>query len=104
MDTQLKRGLLEICTLSAIRDGESYGYQIIKDVRPYIALSESTLYPILRRLEEGGLLTVHPREHGGRLRKYYRITPQGLSRLAAFKSEWEEMQQIYQYVTREEGS
>ena len=57
MDVQLKRGLLDICVLAAIKDEESYGYQIIKDMKPYVDISESTLYPILRRLENAELLT-----------------------------------------------
>lgn len=77
MDTQLKRGLLDVCVLAAIQEEESYGYQIIKKMNPYVSISESTLYPILRRLETSGLLTVRSAEHGGRLRKYYRITPAG---------------------------
>ena len=77
MDGQLKRGLLDVCVLAAIKDGESYGYKIIKDMKPYIELSESTLYTILKRLETAGMLTVRTAEHGGRLRKYYRITAQG---------------------------
>ncbi len=100
MDIQLKRGLLDICVLAAIRDKDSYGYQIIKDVMPYVKISESTLYPILRRLEAGGCLTVRSVEHGGRLRKYYRITETGQARLAAFVQEWEEVMSIYQYVVR----
>ena len=102
MDAQLKRGLLDVCVLAAIKDEESYGYKIIKDVKPYVALSESTLYTILKRLEAGRLLTVRTAEHDGRLRKYYRITPEGLSRLADFKREWREVMNIYEFVTREE--
>ena len=49
MDVQLKRGLLDICVLAAIKNEDSYGYQIIKDMSPYVEISESTLYPILRR-------------------------------------------------------
>ena len=75
MDIQLKRGLLDVCVLAALRRADSYGYQIVKEIQPYIAISESTLYPILRRLEEAGQLTVYAIEHNGRLRKYYRITP-----------------------------
>ena len=67
MDIQLKRGLLDVCVLAAIRHEDSYGYQIIKDIKPYVDVSESTLYPILRRLEEGRLLTVRSVEHNGRL-------------------------------------
>ncbi|MBQ9785172.1 MAG: PadR family transcriptional regulator [Clostridia bacterium] len=100
MDIQLKRGLLDICVLAAIKSGESYGYQIIKDMKPYVSISESTLYPILRRLETAALLTVRSAEHNGRLRKYYRITPAGRARLEAFTEEWKEMMTIYQFVVR----
>lgn len=102
MDIQLKRGLLDVCVLAAIKDEESYGYQIIKDMQPYVALSESTLYPILRRLETANLLTVRSVPHNGRLRKYYRITALGLQRIASFKEEWKEILSIYQFVTRKE--
>ena len=102
MDIQMKRGLLDVCVLAAIKSGESYGYQIIKDMKPYVEISESTLYPILRRLEASELLTVRSAEHNGRLRKYYRITPTGLARLQEFRQEWAQMQSIYKFVTREE--
>ena len=102
MDVQLKRGLLDICVLAAIKYEDSYGYQIIKDMQPYVKISESTLYPILRRLEGAQLLTVRSAEHSGRLRKYYHITPAGLERIAAFEREWEEMMSIYRFVVREE--
>ena len=100
MDVQLKRGLLDICVLAAIKDEESYGYQIVKDMKPYVDISESTLYPILRRLETAELLTVRSAEHNGRLRKYYRITDAGLSRIEAFKEEWREIMSIYRFVTK----
>ena len=102
MDIQLKRGLLDICVLAAIRTSDSYGYQIIKDIKPYVDISESTLYPILRRLEAAEYLTVRSAEHNGRLRKYYRITPAGLSRLEDFSSEWEEIISVYRFITRDE--
>ncbi len=101
MDVQLKRGLLDICVLAAIRDEDSYGYQIIKDVKPFVEISESTLYPILRRLEGAGFLTVRTAEHSGRLRKYYHITETGILRLRAFTEEWKEMIAIYQFVSGE---
>lgn len=104
MDIQLKRGLLELCVLAAIKYEDSYGYQIIKDVKPYVTISESTLYPILRRLEAAELLTVYSVEHAGRLRKYYHITQLGLSRIAAFAEEWKEIVSIYQFVVREESA
>ena len=101
MDIQLKRGLLEVCVLAAIKNEESYGYRIIKDIAPFVEISESTLYPILRRLEAGELLTVRSAEHNGRLRKYYKITDAGRARLAEFAQEWGEMMSIYRFVTRE---
>ena len=93
MDMQLKRGLLDVCVLAAIKSEDSYGYKIIKDLKPYIVLSESTLYTIL---------TVRTAEHDGRLRKYYHITAAGLRRIEEFKQEWAEMLSIYQFVTKED--
>ncbi len=104
MDIQLKRGLLEVCVLAAIKNRDSYGYQIVKDIKPCVEISESTLYPILRRLEAAELLTVRSVEHSGRLRKYYHITPAGLERIRAFQEEWKEILAIYQFITREDDS
>ena len=101
MDIQLKRGLLDVCVLSAIDEEESYGYKIIKDLSPYVALSESTLYTILKRLETAEMLTVRTAEHGGRLRKYYRITPDGKKRIQEFKDDWIEILANYRFVTKE---
>ena len=103
MDIQLKRGLLDVCVLAAIKDEDSYGYQIIKDIKPYIEISESTLYPILRRLEAAELLTVRTAEHNGRLRKYYHITNAGLGRIEDFKNEWKEIMSIYKFVAKVDG-
>jgi len=102
MDTQMKRGLLDVCVLAAILYEDSYGYQIIKDMKPYMELSESTLYTILKRLETAKLLTVRTAEHDGRLRKYYQITDAGRKRIDEFKEDWKEMESIYQFITREE--
>lgn len=98
MEAQLKRGLLEVCVLAAIQNEDSYGYQIIKDISPYVAVSESTLYPILRRLEAAQLLSVRSVEHNGRLRKYYHITPSGQARLAAFADEWRQIVSIGRFI------
>lgn len=102
MDIQLKRGLLDVCVLAAIKDEDSYGYKIIKDMKPYIELSESTLYTILKRLEAADMLTVRSAEHDGRLRKYYHITKKGLKRIDDFKEEWREVMSIYRFVTKED--
>ena len=102
MDMQMKRGLLDVCVLAAIKENDSYGYQIVKDIKPYVEISESTLYPILRRLEAMQLLQVYSTEHSGRLRKYYHITPLGLRRIEEFRADWQELLSIYRYVFREE--
>ena len=104
MDNQLKRGLLDVCVLAAIKDGESYGYKIIKDMRPYTELSESTLYTILKRLETAKMLTVRTAEYDGRLRKYYMITEIGITRIEEFKADWKEIMSIYKFVTKEDNT
>lgn len=103
MDIQMKRGILDVCVLAAIKDEQSYGYKIIKDLKPYIELSESTLYTVLKRLETSKMLTVRTAEYGGRLRKYYRITQEGIKRIEDFKNEWNEILSIYKFVTKEDG-
>lgn len=103
MDIQLKRGLLDVCVLTAIKNEDSYGYKILKDIQPYIKMSESTLYTILKRLELSEMLTVRTSEHGGRLRKYYHITNAGLKRIEDFKNEWSEVMSIYQFIIKEDA-
>lgn len=99
MDTQLKRGVLEICVLSAMQDKETYGYELVKNISPVIEISESTLYPILRRLESGGFVTVRSAEHNGRLRKYYSITSRGRDRIKDFLQDWQDVIKIGEYIT-----
>ena len=98
MDVQLKRGLLDICVLAAIKDEESYGYQIVKDMAPFVTVTESTLYPILRRLEGAGALTVYSVEHSGRLRKFYHLTPAGRRQLESFAADWGEVAAMYEFI------
>ncbi len=98
IDPQLKRGLLDVCVLSALRQQDSYGYQIIKDLNGCIGISESTLYPILRRLEAVGCLSVYSVEHCGRLRKFYRITPDGIRLIDQFLNSWPEIQRVYDFI------
>ena len=104
MDGQLRRGLLEVCVLAAMRRGDSYGYRLIKDISPYIDISESTLYPILRRLEGAQLVTVYSMAHNGRLRKYYRITEAGRARIASFLEEWQDVLRAYRFIQAGDGS
>jgi len=102
MDIQLKRGLLDVCVLAAIKDKDTYGYKIIKDMKPYIEMSESTLYTILKRLETQKMITVKTEIYDGRLRKYYHITNLGKSRIKEFKNDWKEIITIYNFVCKEE--
>ncbi len=98
MDSQLKKGILDVCVLYALERGESYGYKIINDLGGIIEVSESTLYPILRRLESAGFLTTRTVEHGGRLRRYYKITKSGLTRLHSGRVDLQEINIIYNKI------
>ncbi len=98
MDVQRKKGVLDVCVLSVLCQEPSYGYQIVKEVSECIEISESTLYPILKRLEQAGSLSTYKEEYNGRLRKYYQITEAGRQKIEAFLDEWEEIKQIYRFV------
>ncbi len=98
LDAQMKRGLVENCVLAALARGDSYGYQIVKDLSSVVAVTESTLYPILRRLEGAGALTVYSVEHNGRLRKFYRLTPIGRRQLENFAADWDELAAMYDFI------
>ena len=100
MDAQLKKGVLDACVLAAISKQDSYGYQIVKDVSECVEVSESTLYPILKRLETAGALKTYSVEHNGRLRKYYRITEAGVRHIDEFLRERDDVVSIYDYVKR----
>lgn len=101
MDIQLKRGLLDVCVLVALRTADSYGYKIIKDLSDHVEISESTLYPILKRLETGACVVSYSTEHNGRLRKYYQITDIGRERIDEFLTEWSEVMHIYEFIRGE---
>jgi len=102
LDIQIKKGLLDVCVLAVIQRRDSYGYQIMKDLSSCIEISESTLYPILKRLEANRCLSTYSMAHNGRLRKYYRITPLGRQRLADFLEEWKELEQMHDFILQEE--
>ena len=98
LDAQMKRGLIENCVLAALARGDSYGYQIVKDLSPFVSITESTLYPILRRLEGGGALDVYSVEHNGRLRKFYHLTAPGRRQLESFAADWTEVAAMYDFI------
>ena len=101
MDAQLKRGLIEACILKLLLRGDSYGYQLVREAEEVLSISESTLYPVLRRLETQGALTVYTMEHNGRLRKYYAITETGKQKIQSFLAEWEDVMKVYDFIRRD---
>ena len=101
MDIQLRRGVLDACVLTVLMRGESYGYRLVRDVSEIIEITESTLYPILKRLEAGGCVTARSAEHNGRLRKYYQITEAGRQRVFGFIDEWKELVRILSAIEGE---
>lgn len=102
MDAQMKRGLIEACILKLLLRGDSYGYQLVREAEEVLSISESTLYPVLRRLETAGALTVYSMEHNGRLRKYYAITEEGKKRIDGFLTEWQDVMKVYDFIRRDE--
>ncbi len=101
MESQLRRGILDVCVLAAIKNEDSYGYKIIKDLKPLSTLSESTLYTILKRLEEGEMITTYTREYEGRQRKYYHISSLGRERIEQFKEDSKELINVYKFIVGE---
>ncbi|MBQ7641355.1 MAG: PadR family transcriptional regulator [Acholeplasmatales bacterium] len=104
MNVQLKRGLTDVCILAALRHGDSYGYKIISDLSDIMILSESTLYPVLKRLESQGLLSTYSKDYNGRLRKYYVITDSGIERIEGFLEEWKEMEKVGKFISGKVGA
>lgn len=101
MESQLRRGILDACVLATLEKGESYGYKLVTDISKFIPITESTLYPILKRLENASLLTVNSQEHNGRLRKYYNITDAGRNHVTELLNNWKEIVDVYMYIKSE---
>ncbi len=99
MDAQRKKGILEVCVLAVLKSGPSYGYLMIRELEQCIEVSESTLYPILKRLEQNGSLKTYRQEYNGRMRKYYKLTEEGQRRIDQFLDEWDELKGMYQFVS-----
>ena len=88
MEVQLKKGILDALILAVLREGDSYGYKIVQDVSRIMYVSESTLYPILKKLEKAGYVTTYSAEYQGRKRKYYSITEEGKTQMVYLQGEW----------------
>ena len=89
MTYQLAAPLLDACVVGVLAKEDAYGYTLTQKVMEVVDISESTLYPVLRRLQKDGYLIVYDRECGGRNRRYYQITETGEEKLAEYRSEWE---------------
>ncbi len=103
MDPQLKKGLLDACVLASIAREDAYGYRVTQEAVALLGVSESALYPVLRRLEKQGCFETYSREYGGRLRKYYRMTPLGFDRLRESREQLKEVSRVIDYIMQEEG-
>ncbi|MDU6523912.1 PadR family transcriptional regulator [Enterococcus devriesei] len=100
MDSQLKKGLIEYCVLASLVEYDSYGYQIVKEIHSHIEITESTLYPILKRLETNKQVATYSKIHNGRLRKYYHLTDLGIASIQNFLREWQDVEAIHQFIRR----
>lgn len=89
MTFQLAAPLLDACVLAIVEEEDAYGYTLTARVKEIVDISESTLYPVLRRLQKDNCLTTYDQPFQGRNRRYYQITDMGKARLAFYKSEWE---------------
>ena len=98
MDPQLKKGLLDACVLAVVGEGDTYGYELTQKTVSLLGVSESSLYPVLRRLEQQGCFETYNAEYGGRLRRYYRMTARGRERLAQARADVAELAHIVEFI------
>lgn len=90
MNFQIGASLLDACVLSLLMQGDTYGYVLTQEMKKAVDISESTLYPVLRRLQKSGYLLTYDQPYQGRNRRYYAITPEGKAKYREFRKEWEE--------------
>ncbi|MFA7075254.1 MAG: PadR family transcriptional regulator [Candidatus Izemoplasmatales bacterium] len=100
MDIQLKKGLLDLMVLASIKYEDSYGYKIIQDISTIMDISESTLYPILKRLEKQKLVKTYNTTYNSRIRKYYQINQDGLEKLKQSIDDFDEIKRMYTFIKR----
>ena len=94
--------LLDGCVLAVLSRGDAYGYILTQQVKSQLDISESTLYPVLRRLQRDGLLKVYDRPYQGRNRRYYAITPVGRTQLERRRSEWRQFRDGVEELMKED--
>ncbi len=88
MAFRIESSLLDACALAILSRGDTYGYEITRQMKAAIDISESTLYPVLRRLQKEGFCSTYDQPHQGRNRRYYRITDKGMQRLESYVKQW----------------
>ena len=88
MGFKIESSLLDACALAILKRGDTYGYEITQEMKNAIMISESTLYPVLRRLQKEGFCRTYDQPHQGRNRRYYAITEKGEQQLAIYRKEW----------------
>jgi Predicted transcriptional regulators len=86
----INTGLLDACVLAILSRGDEYGYRLNQEVKQVMEISESTLYPVLRRLQKSGWLVTYDEPYQGRNRRYYRITNAGLTQHELYVREWKD--------------
>lgn len=94
----MKRGLLDACVLHVLKKGDAYGYKLTHEIDGFMEISESALYPVLRRLESQHCLETYSEEYSGRLRKYYRITAKGMERYKEYTGELKDLARILEII------
>ena len=90
MGFPISAGLLDSMVLAVVQKSDTYGYEITQYIRTAVDISESTLYPVLRRLQKNNLLETYDKEYMGRNRRYYHVTPEGTKALDDYRNEWQE--------------
>jgi PadR family transcriptional regulator PadR len=104
MTFQLGAALLDVCVLAVLSRGDAYGYDLTQQVKSVIDISESTLYPVLRRLQKDGCLDTYEQQTQGRNRRYYRITDSGRERYTEYLTAWQDYKnQIDHILTGGQG-
>ena len=88
MSFSLSGSLLDGCVLAVLTDGDAYGYKLTQSLQQAAQISESTLYPVLRRLQKDGYLETYDSPYAGRNRRYYKITDEGIKKLTHIQEEW----------------
>lgn len=101
MNTQFRKGIIEMCVIALIDKNDMYGYEIVQSLAEFTDINEGTIYPILRRITKEGYFTTYLKESSsGPARKYYRITPLGKIFLDDLKKEWQDIKIMVDKITQ----